>query len=143
MQPGIDAHLGEELVGALGALLLGGAAELHDGTAHDATNRVTTVKGRVGVLEHDLHGADVLRGARVEGSTERLAIELDDAAAVGMGQAEQHLRQCGLARPRLTDESEGLSSGNGKSDVAKHANRFVVLPERLGKTGELNERIVE
>ena len=141
MQPGIHPHVREELIGPLPSLLLGRSTQFGDRTADDTTHGMTAVKGRVGVLEHDLDGTDVFRRTLAQRGAQRLTIELNDTSTVGIGQTEEHLRQGGLSGAGLAHQSQRFASLQLERDIAKHAYGCVIFSEGLGEPVQFDDRV--
>ena len=106
----------------------------------DAVDREAAVERRVGVLEDDLHRADLLAVALADAAGERGAVELDHRALVGLGEPEQQARERGLAAARLAHEPERLAGAEREREVLDRAHLVAVLVERLADVARVQDR---
>src|SRR3954451_20036758 len=122
-----------ELAQVLLALGAGVAAQLHQRPSQDALYREPAVERRVGILEDDLQGADVVAPALDDRLLERVPIELDDGPLIGRGEAEQSARERRLSAARLSHEPERLARLQDEVDVVHGPDVVALLAEGLAQ----------
>ena len=117
------------------------AAQLLQRAAQDALDGEAPVERRVGVLEDDLQRAHVVAPALGDLLLERLPVELDDRALVGLDEAEQRARERRLAAAGLADQAERLARPQDEVDVVHRADVVALLAEGLAQALGADHRL--
>ncbi|MNN54105.1 hypothetical protein D3C81_1689000 [compost metagenome] len=78
---------------------------------------------------------DACTGAAVHGLVGDVLLVDQDAALVGLDQADDHVEAGGLARAVGAEKADDLSAVDGQADVADHLTALVALGQVLGFEG--------